>query len=66
MDYVEIDFPNFGSEIVTSCGMEAEVGVMNSDGATEIDVEFMANREEQASGFMIFVWCSDPGFDINA
>ena len=66
VDYVEIDFPNYGSEKLTTCGIEAEIGVMYSDGNTEIDVEFVANREEQAHGFMIFVWCCDPSFDINA
>ena len=66
VDYVEVDLPSLGGEVVTTCGMEAQLGVIYSDGTSAIDVEFVANRREQDSGFMLFVWCSDPGFDINA
>ena len=66
VDSVKIDFPNYGNAKLTTCGMEAEMGVINSDGTTEIDVEFVANRAAQAHGFMMFVWCSDPAFDSNA
>ena len=66
VDSVKIDFPNYGNAKLTTCGMEAEMGVIKSDGTTEIDVEFVANRAAQAHGFMMFVWCSDPAFDSNA
>ena len=57
---------NFGNEKITTCGTEAELNAIHSDGVAEINVEFVANRYEQDSGFMMFVWCSDPGFDVNA
>ena len=66
VDYVQVDLPSLGGEVVTTCGVEAQLGEVFSDGTSAIDVEFVANRREQDSGFMMFVWCSDPGFDINA
>ena len=66
VDSVKIDFPNYGNARLTTCGMEADTGIINSDGTTEIDVEFVANRADQAHGFMMFVWCTDPALDSNA
>ena len=66
VDHVSLDLVNFGDEKITTCGTEADFNQINLDGATEISVEFVANRYEQDSGFMLYVWCSDPSFDINA
>ena len=35
VDSVKIDFPKYGNAKLTTCGIEAEMGVTNSDGTTE-------------------------------
>ena len=66
MDYVKLQFPSLGVGATdVTCGQEGNTSVVYMDGSQTIKVEFHANRYIQASGFMIFVWCSDPGFDSN-
>ena len=60
VDYVELSFPNTTVELKT-CGEEAEVNTLFADGYSGLDVEFYTNRHEQALGFALNVFCSEPG-----
>lgn len=60
VDYVTVTFPNSTDEEKT-CGTEPPLGTIFLDGHSEIDVEFYANRHEQATGFAMNVLCYEPG-----
>ena len=37
-----------------------------ADGSNEMFIEFVSNRRSQSVGFRYFVYCIEPGFDLNA
>ena len=47
------------------CG-NGETGEFHSDGESSMQVEFVANRNIEATGFHYTVYCTAPGFDLNA
>ena len=59
VDYVHVTFPNSTDEEIT-CGQEPGLNEEFADGHSAVDVEFYANRHEQADGFSMTVTCSDP------
>ena len=64
LDRMEITYANLGTT-QRFCG-SGEVGEIHVDGANEITFEFSTNRRFQKSGFLYFVTCFNPGFDVNA
>ena len=64
LDWVEIVYRNLETRR-RFCG-SGEVGEVHVDGSNEMRLEFTSNRRIQGSGFLYFVRCFDPGFDLNA
>ena len=62
VDSFNMEFPNYGNAIQTTCGTEINTNVIYQDGGDELTVEFMTNRENQHPGFYMFVWCISPSY----
>ena len=58
LDSLTLVFPGMASS-ATSCGTH-HVSSTNSDGSSELFIEFMSNRQTELNGFMLLVWCVDP------
>ena len=57
-DSLTLSFPGMASS-QTSCGTQ-DVSPTNSDGSSELLLEFMSNRAKELNGFLLLAWCVDP------
>ena len=59
VDYLHVIFPGGTDEEIT-CGQEPDLNTEFADGYSEFNVEFYANRYEEAAGFFMIVTCYPP------
>ena len=59
VDYLHVTFPDGADEKIT-CGQEPALYTEFADGYSEFNVEFYANRHEEAAGFLMIVTCFPP------
>jgi hypothetical protein len=58
LDSLTLFFPGMASS-QTSCGTNDDDST-NSDGSSELLLEFISNRQTELNGFLLLAWCVDP------
>ena len=65
LDFLKLTFPSYDATSVT-CGTLNDLGrLIEMDGNSMI-AEIVTNRDRERSGVLMYVYCTDPAFDINA
>ena len=59
IDSLTLELPGMAARW-TTCGTINDP-TTHSDGSTELLMEFVSNRQNELTGFMIIAWCVDPG-----
>ena len=58
LDSLTLIFPGMASR-QTTCGFQ-DLSSTNSDGSSELLLEFISNRQTELNGFLLLAWCVDP------
>lgn len=65
LDFLKLTFPSYDATSIT-CGTLSDLDSLFEMDGNSMDAEIVTNRDIEESGVLMYVYCIDPAFDINA